>query len=100
MKNSAPPRGAGRSRCVSWYKSVVSEGQKLLAVDLGLYLFGGDDALYGAVGGEDHGGAECTEVFASGHALLSPYAGEVNELMVGVGDQGEGKFVFGRELAV
>ena len=45
MKNSAPPRGAGRSRCVSWYMSVVSEGEELLAVDLGLDLLGGDDAL-------------------------------------------------------
>ena len=49
----------------------------------------------------DHeGGAEGAHVLASVHALLAPHAHGLHQLLVGVGNQGEGQFVLVDKLAV
>ena len=78
----------------------LRSAQYLGGVVFGLDLLGGDDALDGAVGRDDEGGAEGPHVLAAIHGFLAPYAKLLDQPVVCVGDEGEGELLLGDEFLV
>ena len=66
----------------------------------GLDFLWTDDALHNAFFVNDEGRAEGAHVLASIHALLAPYTKLFDQLLVCVGNQGEGEGVLLDELQV
>ena len=66
----------------------------------GLDFLWTDDALHNAFFVNDEGRAEGTHVFTAIHALLAPYTKLFDQLLVCVGNQGEGEGVLLDEFLV
>ncbi len=85
-------------RCKS--KFILSQIEYLVAVFLGLYLFGPENVLYVAVGVYYECGAQYSHILAAIHALLSPCAHLLGKGVVCVGYEGEREPVFLDEALV
>ena len=69
-------------------------------MSLCFYLFGEVYLFYYAILINDEGRTKGAHIRATIHALFAPYAHGLYELLVGVGNEGEGEFVFVDKLLV